>query len=239
MILFLTGCTMVQTQQEEVLVGAAASLTNVLEEIKEDFEATHSDIKINYLFASSGTIRAQMEQGGELDIFISADAQDVDKVKRFVPDMNFEMLLRNHLVLITNEENSELTFESFLQDSNKQIAIGDPDSVPAGKYAKQMLEFYQLYDEVEATLNFATDVRQVLTWVETNQIPYGFVYQSDAYTSEQVRIIELFEHDECEAIDYPLIQLKQDFDTNVFVDFLKEQSSLFEQYGFEPWEGRN
>lgn len=206
-ILLLVGCS----KSDEINISAASSLTDVMAEICSDY----SNINLN--FGGSGTLRNQIENGADIDIFISAE---VNKIYE-----NTEELVKNELVLISN--NAENTFEDFLNNSNSVIGIGNPEFVPAGVFTTRILEKY----EIKNTLNLASDVKQVLTWVQSGNLDYGFVYLTDAIGHKNVYIVKIF--DEIDDIIYTITALNDKKSTNEFVDEIKNKIELFIEFGFK------
>ena len=179
----------------ELTVSAAASLTDVMEEIKRLYEAKSGNtLMMNY--ASSGALQQQIEQGAPVDIFISAAQKQMDMLqeKGLIDEESRIDLLENAVVLIVpgdgaNEDIAD--FQSLGSDSVNSLAIGEPESVPAGLYAKEILTGLGLWDtlEAEGKLILGKDVRQVLTYVETGNVDAGIVYMTDALSSDQVKVV--------------------------------------------------
>lgn len=205
LLLIFSGCA-----REQLTVSVASSLADVMTEICDDY----GNVSLN--FGGSGTLKIQIDNGADVDVFISADmSHAID---------NSDVLASNKLVLISN--NPQNTFDDFMKNTNALIGIGNPDIVPAGWFASQIIDLYDIVNP----LNLATEVRQVLSWVSGGEIEYGFVYKTDAMTDESVHIIKVF--DECDDILYPIILLNDDEKTIEFVEFLKKQSKTLEKYGF-------
>lgn len=204
-LVLFSGCS-----KQQLTVSVASSLTEVMNEICEDYH----DISLN--FGGSGTLKLQIDNGADVDVFISADTNHITE--------NSEILVSNQLVLITN--NKQNTFEDLLNNPDILIGVGNPDTVPAGYYASQIIELYNIKNPT----NLATEVRQVLSWVSTGEIEYGFVYKTDALTDENVHIIKTF--DECDEIFYHIIAINDNEKTKEFIEFLKTQTKTFEKYGF-------
>jgi molybdate transport system substrate-binding protein len=148
-------------------------------------------------------------------------------------------LLENKLVLIT-PKNSTLGIKSFndLANANvKKIAIGDPASVPAGQYAQQVFTSLKITDKVKSKLNQGTDVRQVLTWVESGNVDCGIVYLTDAKTSTNVAVVCEAPAGSCSKVVYPVAVLKTSKQAAAAESFIKymqtsEIATLFKNYGF-------
>ncbi|WP_211745273.1 molybdate ABC transporter substrate-binding protein [Paenibacillus sp. Marseille-Q4541] len=236
-----TPSTQAEPTETELIVSAAASLTDALEEIGPVFEAKHPDIQLTFNFGSSGALQQQIEQGAPSDLFLSA----ADKNMQALIDNNnimkdySETLLTNELVLVSGSNNEmNITSEADLSKPEvKVIAIGIPESVPAGSYAKEALEGLGLYDELLPKVVQAKDVRQVLQYVETGNADAGFVYKTDAILAK-VDIIHTVDPELYTPIKYPMgitAASKHKEQAQVFYEFLKSEEAreIFESYGFK------
>lgn len=224
----------------ELTVSAAASMQDVLSDIKESFENEHSNIKVVYNFGSSGALQQQIEQGAPVDLFLSAsvDKFDVLLEKGLIDQKTKRDLVGNKIVLIVPKDTQKeiQTFDDVLTKADS-ISIGIPESVPAGKYAKETLENSKLWDGIEDKLIFAKDVRQVLTYVETGNVDAGIVYLSDALQSDKVKTVVAADPTMHSAIIYPLGIIKSTdkySEAIIFHEYLQSESAYekFEEYGF-------
>jgi molybdate transport system substrate-binding protein len=157
-------------QRNAVVVFAAASATNALDEIKAAFcKSTGAEVRTSC--AGSSTLALQIVNGAEADIFISADVKWADHVEAKMPVVQRQDLLGNRLVIVVPSD-SQLKVEKpedLASDEVKHLALADPDVVPAGKYAKQALTKLGLWDKVKAKVASAEDVRHALTYVDGNR----------------------------------------------------------------------
>ncbi|MCH1626186.1 molybdate ABC transporter substrate-binding protein [Ferdinandcohnia quinoae] len=228
-----------QTKPVELTISAAASLENALEDIKTDFEKDNANIKLVFNFGGSGTLQQQISQGAPVDLFFSAAT---DKFEKLVEDGFIEKnkginLVGNELVLITPKDSNKInSFEDLIHTD--KIAIGTPETVPAGKYAKEALGSLKLWEGIEDKVVFAKDVRQVLTYVETNNVDAGIVYKTDAMISKDVKIIATASEGTHEPIIYPLGIIKDSKhlkEAQIFYDYLQGEKSIqvLESYGFK------
>lgn len=229
---------------QDITVFAAASMTNVLQEINKDFEKANPQDKVTFSFASSSVLAKQIENDAPADVFISADLKWMDYVKEKQPTktQNIEKLVKNDLVLIAPaasklEPNKveAVDFKGIL--ANNYLSVGDPDHVPAGKYAKKALEHYKLWDSVEARLARAKNVRDALSFVERGEAPLGIVYSTDAKVSaEKVKVIATFPQESYGEIVYPAATVSDKAEAKKFLDFLKTPAAKakFEAAGFYP-----
>ena len=159
---------------------AAASLQDAAGELKTIYEQQQAGVKITYNFASSGTLQKQIEEGAPADLFISAGKSQMDALaeKGLIVDASRRDLLGNELVLITGKDGSLSGFEGLTDAGVAKIAVGTPETVPAGKYAQEALTHLGLWDKLNRN-SFGQDVRQVLTYMETSNADAGLVYRSD------------------------------------------------------------
>ncbi|MBU7595141.1 molybdate ABC transporter substrate-binding protein [Metabacillus halosaccharovorans] len=243
-MLFTAGCTSsgqdtAKPKNVDITVSAAASLTDALHDITTSFEKEYPNIKVTYNFGSSGTLQQQILQGAPADLFFSAaeDKFDVLVSEGLIDEKNGIDLVGNQLVLITPKEGKN-DIQSF-QDLDKvqKISIGTPETVPAGKYAQEMLENIDEWNEVNDKMVPAKDVRQVLTYVETGNVDAGIVYNTDAFISSKVNVIATAEKGTHTPIVYPLGILNESDhqkEAKVFYDYMQSEKALaiLEKYGF-------
>jgi molybdate transport system substrate-binding protein len=243
-LLSLIGCSMNgspkavrQKENVELTVSAAVSLNDALKEIKSSFEKKYAHITILFNLGGSGALQQQILQGAPTDIFISA-ANGPFKVltEKGIIEKQKD-LLKNKLVLIINQKQPS-SIKSF-QDLNmvKKIAIGTPDFVPAGMYAKQTLMHLSLWDSVKNKLIQTKDVRQVLTYVETNNVDAGIVYMTDAKISDKVKVVQTADEAYHDPIIYPAGIIKSTEhkkEADLFYNYLSSKSAqvIFKKYGF-------
>ena len=240
-LLFLMLAFPCSLQAKEITISAASSLTNAFTEIAQLFtQETGIDVQLN--FASSNTLLRQLENGAPADIFASADQETMDKAeagKHVAPHLR-QNFARNSLVLITPSDRQELqSLTDLTHPSVKRIAIGKPETVPAGRYARTALLHHDLWDKLSPVFVFGNNVRQVLSYVKLGEADAGFVYRTDALTvKESARIVTTVEP--CIPICYPVAVTRFGADkkeSRLFFSFLfTEKSSLIlQKYGFIPY----
>ncbi len=225
----------------ELLVSAAASLTDVMEELAEEYKAVEPEIDLTFTFGSSGALQAQIEEGAPVDVFMSAAQKQMDSLKTdgLMLDDTIKTLLENKVVLITPKD-SELKISSFEElddDTIKKIAVGDPGNVPVGQYTEEIFQSLELKDKVEPKLVLGNDVRAVLTWVENEEVDCGVVYATDAFTTDKVNIVTEAPEGSHKEVTYPagvVKDSKHSEEAKTFLDFLSTEkaASIFEKYGF-------
>ncbi|GIP24139.1 molybdate ABC transporter substrate-binding protein [Paenibacillus sp. J22TS3] len=226
--------------QIELVISAAASLKDSLNELKPAFEKEHPNVRLLFNFGASGALQKQIEQGVPADVFLSAGQKQMDALidKKLVDPGESTPMLKNDLVLIAAAgAKSPATLESLGDDGVSRIAVGEPESVPAGQYTKEALEHYKLWDKLKPKLVFAKDVRQVLTYVETGNVEAGFVYRSDAQTSTKAGVMFTIDPLSHRAIVYPegIVKATQHpQEAKAFYNFMTSKTAqhVFTKYGF-------
>ena len=215
---------------ENVTVFAAASLTNALQDIASQYEQGKA-VKIVSSFASSSTLARQIEQGAPADIFISADQQWMDyaAAKDAIDTSSRITLLGNDLVLIAPTQthpqpvsiSKSTDWNSLLK--GQRLAVGDPDHVPAGIYAKEALENLGAWRQLSPLMARSNSVRAALALVERDETPYGIVYGSDAVASKKVTVVGVFPQDSHKPVEYPLALVKghNNASATAFYQYLK------------------
>ncbi len=194
-------------QPNTLTVSAAASLKPVLSSLGTDFQKSHSNTKINFNFAGSGTLRAQIEAGAPVDLFIPADDANMNALARqnLVEAASRRVLAGNRLVLVVPLD-SRLGIQSF-RDLKRtdiaRVAIGAP-GVPAGDRAREVLARLGIRSQIEAKAVRGKDVRETLAQVETGNVDAGVVYRTDAQNSSRVKIVAMAPQGLHKPIRYPV-----------------------------------
>jgi len=192
------GATLQARRADPILIFAASSLTNLLDAMKPELErAAGGPVSISY--ASSATLARQIEAGAPADLFISADEAWMDYVasRRLVRAGDVVRIARNRLVLIAPaSSNVQLSIKPGFTLSETlgtgRLAVGDPASVPAGKYAKSALEALGVWGSVHGKLAPGENVRVALQFVARGECPLGIVYATDAKAEPGVRVVDTF-----------------------------------------------
>ena len=242
LILVLIGCS--ESSKKEAVavtltISAASSLQDVLEAITVKFHNKYPNMGIRYNFGASGSLVTQIEQGAPVDLFLSASNEKFKElvVKELVQEN--ATFISNELVMITAlDKVKHLSSVKELNDNRiEKISIGTPSIVPAGDYAKQALDYFNLWNEIENKMVFAKDVRQVLTYVETKNVDAGFVYKTDAIHSTKVKIVETIDDESHHPITYPVGIIKDTknyIEAKKFYEFIQseEVKDIWIKYGF-------
>lgn len=226
----------------DLTISAAASLKNALDEIQVLYQKEKPNAKTTFTYAGSGTLEQQIQQGAPVDVFLSAATSNMNNLKNkgLVNNGSVKNLLRNVLVLITPSESKvEITsFADITNPSIKKLALGEPKTVPAGKYGEQALTFYKVIDAAKSKAVYAKDVTEVLTWVSTGNVDAGVVYSTDAKSSNKVKIVATASEDSHDPVVYPGAVIKASNQQVAAQDFLnylssKEAKAIFVKYGFK------
>lgn len=241
---------------EELIVFAAASMTETLTEIKGLYEKEHN-VVITYNFDSSGTLKTQIQEGADCDLFVSAGQKQMNQLDitadkeintdglDFVAEGTRINLLENKVVLVVPEGNPK-GLESFddlaakLADGSVFMAMGNSD-VPVGQYTQKILAYYDLDEEALAksgAITYGTNVKEVTTQVSEGSVDCGVVYCTDAF-SAGLTVIDSATKDMCGQVIYPAAVLKtaqHPEAAQAFLDYLtgSEAMAVFEAVGFSP-----
>lgn len=225
----------------ELTVSAAASLTDALKEIQNLYETSHKGVKLDFNFGGSGALEKQIEQGAPSDLFLSASKKNMKSLvdKQLIASDQQKTWLTNELVAVIPADGTTniASVTDLTQKEVKKVAIGIPESVPAGKYAQEALTSTKLWDALQDKLVQAKDVRQVLQYVETGNADVGFVYKTDALTSQKTRIAFEVDPKTYSPVEYPIGIVKASKhiqEAEDFYAFLQSQESLniMAKYGF-------
>lgn len=195
-------------EQKSILVSAAVSLKNVLDQCQKCFEEKNPDVKIKFNFGGSGMLLNQIKSGAPIDLFISADIRDFEKIDapdtasatsekpstKIIAEGYPKPFAGNELVFIVpkNSEAGPLAFEDLRMDALKKIAIGNPKTVPAGRYADEAIRASGRYEALREKLVLCENVRQVLDYVIRGEVDGGFVYRTDAAQAAAGEIRQAF-----------------------------------------------
>lgn len=194
-------------QAADLTVSAAASLSNAFKELAPAFEAQHPGSKLRLNFAASDTLLAQISKGAPVDVLATADQESMDKadVQKLLRPGTRRNFVANTLVLVTPAVGG-LPLKSLADLARpevQRVALGKPEGVPAGRYAKRALEAASLWPVVEAKAIYAVNVRQALDYVARGEVEAGFVYATDAAVQKD-KVRTLFAVSTAQPISYPV-----------------------------------
>lgn len=238
-VLTLAGCSK-SVEETELIMGAASSLTEPLNELSELYAArTGTRPQISY--ASSGTLRKQVEAGAAFDLLLLASSSDLEILSDagLLLDDTRRNLLSNQICFVSKASDAPATLEklSLLLGEAERVALGDPSSVPVGRYAMESLKTLEIDALIEGKLLYAKDARQVLQYLNTGAVDTGFIFATDAALLEgEFSILVLPDHTH-KPILYPaavLTDSRRQTDAGEFLDFLSsdEAAAVFEAHGF-------
>lgn len=229
-------------EKVELLVSAAASMTDVLGELATMYKDVDPNTNLIFTFGSSGALQAQIEEGAPVDIFMSAAQKQMKALeeKDLLVNDTIETLLVNKVVLITPKD-GQVEIKSFddltTNDKIQKIALGDPSNVPVGQYSEEIFTSLNVLDKVTAKAIYGSDVRTVLTWVENGEVDCGVVYATDAMSSDEVTIVTEAPENSHKEVTYPVAVVKTSKhidEAKAFLGFVQteEATKIFEKYGF-------
>ncbi|WP_159522633.1 molybdate ABC transporter substrate-binding protein [Sunxiuqinia indica] len=233
-VAFFISCSGVKKSNErELRVFAAASLTDVITDIAENFEQEY-DVTVKLNLAASGTLARQIDQGAEADVYLSANKNWMDFLVDNQKTKETAVFAKNDLVLIS-PQNKDFRFEkvdSLLTNSESKIAIGDPGFVPAGKYAIQVFDYYQL--NIDDRYLQSQNVRSALMMVELEEADFGVVYKTDALQSKKVKVIYTFPEETHKPVEYFRALISDKDLAKQFYDYLysAETENVLTNYSF-------
>lgn len=228
------------TQAAEVTVSAAISLKNAFEELGGLYEFMyHTKVFLN--FGASGDLARQIKGGAPADVFASAAEKDMDMLEKgglLIKSSRVDFA-GNEVVLITPlGESFDGGFEGLLSSSVKKIALGNPVTVPAGRYASQVVDYYKSSSILKDKLVFAENVRQVLDYVARGEVDAGIVYATDAFIrAREVRIAAFAPKESHKPVAYPIAVVsgaKNEAAAKTFIGFVlsPEGQRILAKYGF-------
>lgn len=244
--LLFTGCTPVQQPGQHdvtILVAAAASLENVFrEQLIPQFNQQYPHITVEGIYDSSGKLQTQIEEGLAADVFMSAATKQMDalKDKGLIDPDSITQLLENRIVLIV-PVGSGLDIKNFTDITKAPVvALGEPESVPAGQYAQEALISLGIYEDIAAKTSFGTNVTEVLNWVAEASADAGIVYATDAASTDKVTVVAPAPEGSLQQkVLYPVGLVSSAANKEaaaLFVEYLSSPEALaaFESYGFSP-----
>ena len=240
-----------QTESVELVVFAAASMTDTMNEIAGMYKTVAPEVKIVYNFDSSGTLKTQIQEGADCDIFISAAQKQMNQLDvnggeenteglDFVDSETRFDLVSNSVVLITPVGNPAgvESFDDVATDKVSLIALGNSD-VPVGQYSEEIFNYMGIWDQLnsESKITFGSNVREVLAQVEEGAVDCGVVYSTDAATTDKVEIAAAAPEGSHQDVTYPAAVLKTSKNpeaAKAFIYYLKtdECTEVFEKAGF-------
>ena len=235
LILILGLLLSVSAFSKEIVVSAAASLKNCLEEILPEYEKLSGD-KVLLNLGGSGTLRTQIENGVPVDLFISADQKNVKILvdKNIVKKENTYDFLSNSLILVKSPySKSNINSIEGLKNSDVYLVIGNPDTAPVGNYTLTALKNLEILDKLNREkLVYAKDVSAVVQYVEMGEADFGVIYNSDKNRMKNPIVVEEFPENSYDKVIYSVAILNNSDDVKKLFEFLRENKEVFKKYGF-------
>lgn len=241
------SCSSKNTQKTELVIFAAASMTETLNEIKTLYENENKNVNIIYNFDSSGTLKTQIENGAICDVFISAAPKQMNALHELnlIDESTRINLLENKVSLVVTDDNKKniLSYEDLfakLPEGNIILAIGNSD-VPVGQYTEKIFKYFNMDENKLNSINaltYGTNVKEVTTQVKENVVDAGIIYATDA-VSANLHIVDTATKDMCGEVLYPIAVLKESkniVEAKKFIEYLKNDKSknIFKNVGFTP-----
>lgn len=243
LVMILAGLVTAFARAGDVYVAAAACLTDVMKAVEPLYAREHPGVKLIFVYGSTGMLRTQILKGAPCDVFIGADScfggaeTNIGEVVRVG---SVRVVAANTLVVVAGKDNAVKgdTLSAWL-DGAKKIGIGNPASVPAGRYAKKLLESENLWEACALKCVRGTNVREVLLWLRQGAVDVGFVYGSDLVTAKEAQLKTLAEYAKPGGMKIELAggiakSAKNSADAQMFLDYLKspEAVDVFRGLGF-------
>lgn len=224
-----------------VLVSAASSLTDVMNELGPAFSRENRNTVVRFNLAASGTLQQQIEQGAPVDVFASASTKEIDALEtgHFLVPGSRVLFARNRLVLIAPIGSRLKRWEDLKLPTVKRVALSNPDSVPSGRYAKETLTARGLWPSVMSKAVYGENVRQTLSYVSAGDVDAGIVFLTDAQQEKKrvVLVAEAVSGKDHQAIEYPAAVIAKAPNRPMamrFVRFLQGRTAqdILAKYGF-------
>lgn len=239
-VLMLQICTLASAQAQIIHLSVAASMTDAFNAITAGFTAQYPDAEFQPNFASSGSLAKQIEQGAPADIYVSANPKWMKYLleKQMIEPGTDRIFAYNKLVFVGEKKTPDLSMQSLVK--LERIALGSPQSVPAGQYAKQAMEHVGIYATLEQDkkLIMAKDVRQALIYADRGEVDGAFVYQTDALLATNAKILFTVPDNLYDRVSYPMALTVTGAKNELAKTFYAYLSSpaavaILRKYGFE------
>lgn len=237
--------------KKDLVVFAAASMTDVLEEIKTAYEEENPETNLVFNFDSSGTLKSQILEGADVDVFISAAQKQMNELDPSDESYNGEVsivedsridLLENKVTLVVPEGNEKKIekFEDLNTDKVETIALGNED-VPVGQYSEEILRNLGIYDQIQEKVTLGSNVREVASWVKEGTVDTGIIYATDAKAFDLEVVSQADDSILDNKVIYPAAVLENSENKDQaqdFLDFLETDraSKVLEDAGFTPFK---
>lgn len=228
-------------EKVEIIVSAAASLTDVGEELATKFNEKNPNIKVTYNFGSSGKLSQQIQQGAPADVFLSASKKDMDFLsenKLIAEDTRFDFAGNELVVIAEKSTDIELNkLEDIATVEANNITMGDIEATPLGRYGKEALETVGVWSQIEGKMVYASTVNQVLTYIEEGNAELGISFNTDAIRSDKVKILTKIDPSLHAPVIYPAAAISSSKvldEAKLYLDFLTSEDgkAILQSQGF-------
>ncbi|MDA8421837.1 MAG: molybdate ABC transporter substrate-binding protein [Nitrospiraceae bacterium] len=233
-------------EPQGITVSAAISLKNAFEEIGKLYESRNAGSRVMFNFGASGDLMAQIKGGAPVDVFASAAQKDMDELDNaglVVKDTRTNFAANSVVLIVPLSSKIAITSFNDLQKAEvKKIAVGNPKTVPVGRYTDEAFQYYKVSDMIKDKLVFAENVRQVLDYVARGEVDAGVVYSTDAMVKQQkVSVVMAAQEASHKPVVYPIAVVKGSKNENAaraFISFVRSEEGrkILEKYGFKPLE---
>ncbi len=240
-VLLTAGISLAESQKE-ITVSVAISLKNAFEEIGKLYEAKNKGTKVVFNFGASGDLIRQIEGGAPVDVFASAAQKDMDSIEQkgmIMKDTRVNIAANTVVLVVPAGLKAKIkSFEGLTSGEINRIAVGNPKTVPAGRYAQEVFKYYKVAEAIKDKLVFAENVRQVLDYVARGEVDAGIVYSTDAMVrSKEVKIVATAPEASHKPVVYPVAVVKgskNEASAKEFVALVvsREGKRILEKYGF-------
>lgn len=237
------------SEKTDLNVFAAASMTESLEDLKEVFEDENPGINLVFNFDSSGTLKTQIAEGADCDVFISAAQKQMDALDpnsdskegdiTIDPSSRFDLLENEVTLAVREDSNKDITsFDDIKTDKVATIGLGNAD-VPVGQYSESLLKNMGVWDDIQGKITFGSNVKEVTSWVKEGAVDCGIIYSTDAKAAG-LKIVDTADPDMLDKkVIYPAALLDESAKKESgekYLDFLKSDRAMevFTKYGFKP-----
>ena len=240
-VLFVQLWLLATVQAQTINLSVAASMTDAFNAIIAGFAAQHPDAEFQPNFASSGSLAKQIEQGAPADLYVSANPKWMKYLveKQMIAPGSERIFAYNKLVFIGEKKAIDMSLESLV--GLERIALGSPQSVPAGQYARQAMEKAGIYTTLEQDkkLIMAKDVRQAMIYADRGEVDGAFVYKTDALLATNAKILFTVPDNLYDRVSYPMaltVTGAKNQLAKAFYAYLSspETIAILTKYGFEP-----
>ena len=237
------------SEKTDLNVFAAASMTESLEDLKEVFEDENPGINLVFNFDSSGTLKTQIAEGADCDVFISAAQKQMDALDpnsdskegdiTIDPSSRFDLLENEVTLAVREDSNKDITsFDDIKTDKVATIGLGNAD-VPVGQYSESLLKNMGIWEVIQDKISFGSNVKEVTSWINEGAVDCGIIYSTDAKAAG-LRIVDTADPDMLDKkVIYPAALIENSPNREAgekFLEFLKTDRAreVFVKYGFKP-----